>query len=297
MARPSAFKSEQARVQYCRLYDEAVALSPVPVEESDVETSFGTTHLLSAGDPAKPPLLALHALSMSATMWLPLLPALTASHRVHLLDTIGEPGKSVATGLMSSPARMIAWIDEVRGTLGVERSAVVGASQGAWMAARYAMAHPQRVERLALVDPAGIVSPLRYRWMWRALSLRLRPGPAKIEAFVDSLVMEQTRPVLRADPWRPIVAQLIAGLETFRRSLREPRPERCSVERLAAAGIEVLLLVGADETLHDGPVMAQRFRRELPDAQTVLVDDANHLIFIDQQDLVAGQLRCFLGPS
>ena len=28
MGRPSAFKSDEARAEYCRLYDEAIALSP-----------------------------------------------------------------------------------------------------------------------------------------------------------------------------------------------------------------------------------------------------------------------------
>lgn len=60
MSRPSTFKSEAARAAYYRLWDEALALSEVPVQESDIETSFGTTHVLSAGDPAKPPLIAQH---------------------------------------------------------------------------------------------------------------------------------------------------------------------------------------------------------------------------------------------
>ena len=34
--RPSGFKTAAARAQYCVLYDEAIAQSPVPVEESDI---------------------------------------------------------------------------------------------------------------------------------------------------------------------------------------------------------------------------------------------------------------------
>lgn len=105
--RPSGFKTDTARAEYCRHYDEAIALSPVPVEESDVETSFGTTHVLTAGDPAKPPLVALHAKSFSSTMWVPLLPTLTASHHVRMLDAVGDVNKSVATDVMSSPARVV----------------------------------------------------------------------------------------------------------------------------------------------------------------------------------------------
>ena len=85
-AGPSGFRTEAARAEYHRLYDEAIACSPVQVEESDVETSFGTTHVLTAGDRTKPPLVALHGLSISSTTWLPLLQALTETHHVRMLD-------------------------------------------------------------------------------------------------------------------------------------------------------------------------------------------------------------------
>ncbi|OHU97414.1 hypothetical protein BKN37_21950 [Mycobacterium talmoniae] len=290
------FKSDQARAEYCHLYDNAIAQSSVPVEEVDVETSFGTTHVLTAGDPSRPPLIALHAMSMGATMWLPLLPALTPAHRVCMVDAVGDVSKSVARAVLSSAERVTEWIDEVLDKLDIERAAFVAASLGTWMATHYAMAHPERVERLALVGPAGIVSPQHPRWLLRAfVNGRIRPSREKIETFVDSLAMEQTRPRLRTDPWRPIVQQLIVGLATFRRNLREPRPVRCNIAPLAASGIPVLTIIGRNETLHDGETMADRFRRQLPDAEVHLVDNANHLIFIDQQDVVADLLQTFLG--
>lgn len=296
MARPSAFKSEEARVAYCRLYDEAVALSEVPVEESDVETSFGTTHVLTAGDPSKPPLVALHAMSMGSTMWVPLLPALTVSHHVRMLDAVGDVSKSVSTAVLSSPARVVDWVDETLDMLKVERAAFVAASLGTWMATRYAMARPHRVERLGLVGPAGIVSAQHTRWLIRAfMDGRIRATRPRFESFVYSLAMEESHQRMRTDPWRPIVEQLIIGPLEFRRGLREPRPVRCSIQQLAGSGIPVLAIIGRDETLHDGATMAARFRQRLPDAKVVLVDDANHLIFIDQQEIVADELRAFLG--
>jgi pimeloyl-ACP methyl ester carboxylesterase len=57
----------------------------------------------------------------------------------------------------------------------------------------------------------------------------------------------------------------------------------------------LLALVGRHETLHDGLTKVERFRRQLPGAKVILVNDANHLIFIDQQDLVSDELRAFLG--
>ena len=50
-----------------------------------------------------------------------------------MLDADGGVHKSVATGVMSSPARVVDWIDEVLDTRAVERSAFVAASIGTWM--------------------------------------------------------------------------------------------------------------------------------------------------------------------
>ena len=49
-------------------------------------------------------------------------------------------------------------MDEVLAALAIDRAAFVGASMGACIATRYAVAQPTRVDRLALVGPAGIVS-------------------------------------------------------------------------------------------------------------------------------------------
>ena len=57
MGRPSAFKSDTARAECCRMFDEALARSPLPDEELDLRTSFVTTHVLTAGDPFNPPLV------------------------------------------------------------------------------------------------------------------------------------------------------------------------------------------------------------------------------------------------
>lgn len=299
MGRPSAFKSDEARADYCRLYDAAIALSPVPVEESDVHTSFGITHVLTAGDPSKPPLVALHAKSFSSTMWLPLLPTLTASHYVRMFDAVGDVNKSVATDVLSSPARVVGWIDEVLDTLEIEHCAFVAASIGTWMATHYAMARPERVKRLAMLSPVGIVSSLRMKWLVKmAIKTQLRPSTAKTEWMLGAITAEKTAPKLRAGPWRPVAQQFIFGMPNFRANLREPRPgAKCNIERLASSGIPLLILIPRDETGQDGPRTAQRYRTQLPRALVEVVDASNHIVFIDRTDVVTEQLQKFLSAT
>jgi pimeloyl-ACP methyl ester carboxylesterase len=57
------------------------------------------------------------------------------------------------------------------------------------------------------------------------------------------------------------------------------------------------VLVGRQETLHDGPRMAERFRDRVPRARVELVDRANHLLVVDQSEIVADRLVEFLGEG
>ena len=295
MSRASGFRTVHARDTYCELYDEAVVQTPFAVEEIDVEGRYGVTHVLAAGSTSDPPLVALHAKAMSSTMWLPLLSSLVATRRVYLFDAVGDLNKSVARRVLSTPAHVVAWIDETLDALAIETTALVGASIGTWMSAHYAMAHATRVERLALIGPAGLVSRQHTRWLLSAiLSAKVRPTNDRITAFVDAMAMPTTATRLREDPWRPVIQQFIQGSPNFRGRVNEPRPQVADLEALAACEFPILILVGAQESLHDGRVMAERFTQRLPAAEVVLVDDANHLVFIDQTELVADRLREFL---
>ena len=84
-------------------------------------------------------------------------------------------------------------------------------------------------------------------------------------------------------------------MANFRRNIREPRPGmRCNIQPLAASRIPVLALVPRNESGQDGPVMAERYRQQLPHAHVHFVDDPNHIVFIDRTDVVTDQLQKFL---
>jgi len=215
-----------------------------------------------------------------------------------MFDAVGDLNKSVARDVLSSPARVVEWIDETMAAFRIDTTALVGASLGAWMAARYAMARAARVDRLALVCPAGLVSPQHARWLVTAiLSAGVRPTRTRLAAFLDSMAMPSTAPRLREDPWRPVVKQFVDGTISYRSRLNEPRPVPAKLDALDQSTIPVLVIIGADESLHDGPTVAARFTDQVRHAQVELLDEANHLIFIDQQEQVETLLRQFLATD
>jgi pimeloyl-ACP methyl ester carboxylesterase len=89
--------------------------------------------------------------------------------------------------------------------------------------------------------------------------------------------------------------QCVVGVMGFKFAfLGAIRPTRCGLGSLEAAQIPVLVLIGRNESVHDGPKMAARFRQQLPDARIEIVDDANHIIPIDQPQIVEKLLADFL---
>ncbi|WP_244817486.1 alpha/beta fold hydrolase [Caballeronia sp. Lep1P3] len=76
--------------------------------------------------------------------------------------------------------------------LGIDKAAVVGVSLGAWVGAALAQAHPERVDRLVLVSPAGIIT-----------------DPEEEQRFAEKL--RKSRSTAAAEPtWETVSAALKA---------------------------------------------------------------------------------------
>lgn len=100
------------------------------------------------------PIIALHGGPGFSDYLSPDLESLTSSFRVISYDQRGSGQSTVVTdpALLTAPA-FVADLDRVRESLGIARVTLLGHSWGAGLAALYAIAHPDRIERLLLVDP------------------------------------------------------------------------------------------------------------------------------------------------
>jgi pimeloyl-ACP methyl ester carboxylesterase len=210
---------------------------------------------------------------------------------MRLTDSLG----GVASKPITTAGHVVAWLDETLRALAIERAAMVAMSMGTWMATQYAMAYPDRVDRLALIAPVGLVSGQHLAWTLRgAYANFLRPTRERLESFIDTTATSAGQRRMREDPWRPIIQQYVTGMLGFNKALIAVRPTRCDLQRLASDQIPILAIIGRNESLHDGPKMAARFRERLPEARIELIDDANHLIPIDQPEIVEKLLGDFL---
>jgi pimeloyl-ACP methyl ester carboxylesterase len=105
-----------------------------------------------------------------------------------MIDVIDDLKKSIATKPVTKADHIKAWLDEALRALEIDRAAMAGISFGVWMAANYAMAFPDGVDRLALICLAGLVSSQHLRWMLRAYgATSFRPTEARLDPFLDTI--------------------------------------------------------------------------------------------------------------
>lgn len=96
--RIGGFKHPGDQERLYALYDALAAeVWPVPAEELDVETSFGTTHLRRSGPAEGTPIVLIHPSSATSIGWYRLVEPVAAHHPVIALDTIGTAGRSIQT--------------------------------------------------------------------------------------------------------------------------------------------------------------------------------------------------------
>jgi len=100
----SIFRTEEARDRLMGIYDERMADWPVPYEELDLETSYGTVHVIASGPADGEPVLLLHASGLSATSWGPNIEAF-AGRRTYAIDHIGGSTRAASPTSTSSRRR------------------------------------------------------------------------------------------------------------------------------------------------------------------------------------------------
>jgi haloacetate dehalogenase len=209
--------------------DPAAAAFPA-FEAREVPTSRGTVHALVGG--SGPPLLVLHGYPQSHLMWHAAAPLLAERHTVVAADLTGY-GASLRpspTADHAAHGKRAMAVDQVEAmaALGFDRFAVAGHDRGGRVAYRMALDHPDRVQRLAVLDivPTGEVwgradrDFARGYWHWGFLA-QPAPLPERLiggdpQAFFDLHVRAGMGLGAVPDRYPPEI------LDAYRRLLDDP---------------------------------------------------------------------------
>jgi pimeloyl-ACP methyl ester carboxylesterase len=224
---------------------------------------------------------------MGAGLWTPAHAALADHFRVLLPDHPGFGACPLPEWLDGMEDLVFHYLDLLDAEGLTAPVDVVGASFGGWIAAELACRHPERVRRMILIDAAGLrladhpvpdvfrlppqdVVPLLFHDVTKAL-VYLPP-----DLSPDTLVrMFHDRTALARLAWNPY--------------LHDPKLP----PRLYRARIPCLILWGREDRFLPPPY-AEAYRRLLPDARIVWIDDCGHDPLVEQPTPTAEHIRRFL---
>lgn len=140
------YRSKKMQQEIIRTYDELLGQWDVAIEEMDIDTTYGRTHVIACGDEKNPPLLLFYGVGDdSALMWIYNAKYLSQYYRLYAIDTIGGPGKSVPGKLYNKDFNDVTWMDEVMKGLFLEKAYFAGVSMGAYLVQLYALKRPEQV--------------------------------------------------------------------------------------------------------------------------------------------------------
>jgi 3-oxoadipate enol-lactonase len=230
-----------------------------------------------------PALLLVHAGVADARMWAPLVERLEGRFRTIAPDLPGF-GRTPPAVAFDPAGDLLALLDE----LGVERTAVVGASFGGWVAMEVAVAAPERVSALVLLasnapghEPSDA---LRAFDEAETAALEARDVERAVAVNVETWVRDPAVAPLVAEMMRVVGANQLDDIDE-EEEVPEPAPERIAAPVLAVDG-------GLD--LPDFAEIADRLAAAMPDARRATVPDAGHLIALERPDAVAELVTGFL---
>ncbi|HWS53023.1 MAG TPA: alpha/beta hydrolase [Pyrinomonadaceae bacterium] len=281
---------------------------PYAVNFFEAETQGQKLRMAYMSVPAAKPngrtVVLLHGKNFSGAYWAATIKALNdAGYRVVVPDQIGFGKSSKPASYQFSFHALAANTRALLDSLGVGRFALVGHSMGGMLAVRMALMYPERVERLALVNPIGLedwklVAP--YRTVDENFAQELRATPEAIR--------EYQRVNYFGGEWRPeydALTEVLAGWTRhpeYRRvawnaaltsDMVFTQPVVYEFERLKTPTLLIIgqrdrTAIGKDRvpkevaaTMGDYPALGKAAARRIPGARLVEFAESGHLPQVD----------------
>jgi pimeloyl-ACP methyl ester carboxylesterase len=263
----SIYKSPEGEKAIMALYDSVLERWPVPYETLNMSTRHGNTFAIVSGEKVAPPLILLHGAGTNSTMWVGDVAEYSRHYRVYAVDLLGEPGKSASNRPVWDGPAYAEWLDDVLDALKIEKTTLVGLSQGGWTALKFSVYKPERVEKLVLLTPGGI-TPDRMSFVIRVVPLLLlgRWGIKRVNRmlFADQPIPDKVEEVLTLiyTHFKP----RLGVLPIF------------SDEELKRLTMPVLLVIGAEDALRDAEKIVRRMKGLLPDLTAKIIPKAGHAL-------------------
>jgi pimeloyl-ACP methyl ester carboxylesterase len=277
-------------------------LSEVEFRQGYLEADGVRTRFAEAGDPGAPAVLLLHGTGGHWETFAPNLGPLSERFHCIAIDMVGN-GFSAKPDHDYEIAVYLRQVLAVLDHFHVARASVIGMSLGAWVAARLAVDAPERVHRLVLMSPAGLVATASNMARIRAERTRAVQNPEwdSIKAMFDHLIAEEynripdvialRQAIYRRTDTRATIDRLLVLQDPDARE-RNLIPER---DWRAIAAPTLVVASGKDRSEYQST--ARRVAELIPDAEVLEMPHVKHWPHFEDPEVFNDAALAFLRRS
>jgi pimeloyl-ACP methyl ester carboxylesterase len=259
----------------------------ISTQSQEISTSY-----VRLGDGGTP-ILLLHGFDSSVMEWRRLQPLLAEGREIWAVDLLGFGFSDRATGLSFSPASICEHLHSFWQTMIQRPMVIVGASMGGAAAIDFTLKYPEAIEKLVLIDSAGLQQPPKIgKLMFPPLdrlatsflsSPKIRQGVSKAAYFDAVWASEDARVCaalhLQCVGWQDALIGFTksGGYGNFG-------------DRLGQIEQPALILWGRQDQIL-GVKDADRFQKLLPHSKLVWVENCGHVPHLEQPQVTADLMR------
>jgi len=213
----------------------------------------------------------LSGLGGNSLFWKAQAKALSECYRIYAVDDVYGYGRSVFTRKIDTVDDVVSWLNDLLHELRLGRVSLVGISYGGWQAGRYALRHPEKLDKVVLLAPGATILPVREEilvriateyasprdllfWMNEDFARKDEASRKALEALIDESMVTG-----RCFNFKPMLAPTVMEDEELR-SLRIP----------------VLFLLGENEKLYSTPDAVARLQQVAPHHRVEVIPHAGH---------------------
>ncbi|WP_049910709.1 alpha/beta fold hydrolase [Natrinema gari] len=264
-------------------------------DDSAMEMYRSRTDALTTAVGDGRPIVFAHGTLMDRTMFAPQLEALRDEYRAVAYDLRARTDRyAPAYDLWDLADDCAAVLDGI----GEDSAVIAGMSMGGFMALRFALEYPDRVDGLVLIDSMATPHTPDERAVYgdlvEPLAGSLDPTPRELaDGVTDFLFGETTR-----EEHPELVATWVDRWATYPgaavyHELHSWLDRTDVTDRLSEIDVPVLIVHGAEDPSID-PSRAEPMLEELPDAEMELIPGAGHTANLEGPDETNDTIRTFL---
>jgi pimeloyl-ACP methyl ester carboxylesterase len=235
--------------------------------------------------------LLLHGFGSFLETWAFNIPPLSKRYQVYAIDLPGH-GLSDKPIKFYNTAFAIESSGDIMEALGIEQATLIGHSLGGAVSINIALSLPERVNKLVLIDSAGLSRTLP--WMYRLSSLPVL-GNILMSLAVEPVLSRSIKRLFYNSPRltqdmidiilknasQPEVKKTLLRILQHNVGLRGPRPEAILIEKLSQLKVPTLFVHGAQDRVFPLKQVRDAFSMA-PNSRVKIFDQCGHCPHIEK---------------